>query len=142
MAWRFPRAGKRGSTARGQHPFYPNHVLKNLVVLLAAAAAICAFAAIVPIPMDQMADPLLPPSRQPAVSYWLVRPALALDRLLPPALTGGLLAGFFLFTLLLPLAMGNERSRFRHLAVGALFLMWMAFLLAALWWLPSGAVAP
>ena len=65
---------------RADYPFYPNHILRGLIVVVAAFALIVFLAALVPPSLDRAADPLTGPD--PGIqALWVLKPAIVLEKL-------------------------------------------------------------
>ncbi len=62
------------------YPFYPNHILRGLIVVAAALAVVAFLAAIFPPSLNQAADPLTGPD--PGIqALWVLKPAIVLEKL-------------------------------------------------------------
>ncbi len=123
---------KKKHARRGEqkeYPFYPNHLLRVLMVIMGAVAVIATLSALLPLPLDQIADPLAefdPETR----TLWVLKPAILLnDIVLVPGLTVVIIAIFATLFVLLPiLDRSGQRSIKRRTLVAVPFLLWMLFL--------------
>lgn len=112
-----------------EYPFYPNHLLRILMAIMGAVAVIATVSALLPLPLDQIADPLAefdPGTR----TLWILKPAILLgDIVLVPGLTVVIIAIFATLFVLLPiLDRSGQRSIKRRTLVAVPFLLWMLFL--------------
>lgn len=112
-------------------PFFPNHMLRQLVVVLVTLGVVVTLAAFLPRPFGSPADPFSPPESLPALGL----PATILvgaGRL--PGRLGLILLPLFLIALaVLPLVVRTDESAFtrRPVAMG-LFILFLALLLISL----------
>lgn len=112
-----------------EYPFYPNHLLRILMAIMGAVAVIATVSALLPLPLDQIADPLAefdPGTR----TLWILKPAILLgDIVFRPDLTVVLIAILATLFVLLPiLDRSGQRSIKRRTLVAVPFLLWMLFL--------------
>lgn len=119
-------------TRRGEqkdYPFYPNHLLRILMVIMGVVVVIATMSALFPLPLDNIADPLAPPD--PGYkTLWILKPAILLgDIVFRPGFTVVLIAIFAALFVLLPiLDRSGQRSIKRRALVAVPFLLWMLFL--------------
>ena len=126
------RAGRRTVRHREQreHPFYPNHFLRILMAVMATIAFMAILAAVFPLPLDRIADPLAEPAPGTR-ALWIIKPAILLGRIMvKPGLTAVLIAALALLFVMLPvLDTSSHRSMTRRALVAVPFLAWMLFLI-------------
>ena len=94
-----------------------------------AETVVATLAALFPLPLDRIADPLVQPD--PAIrALWILKPAILLGSILVrPALTAGLIAFLAVLFVLLPILDRSGHSTLKRRAMVAIpFLLWMAFL--------------
>jgi quinol-cytochrome oxidoreductase complex cytochrome b subunit len=102
--------GRRKGEA--EYPFYPNHLLRGLIVVTTAAAIVTFLASIFPPSLDRAADPLTGPDPG-TQALWVVKPALVLENLFgSKTLTSSAITLIFVLFLLLPVL---DRTGHRHL---------------------------
>ena len=114
---------------RKEYPFYPNQFFRNLMAVMGAVTVVATLAALFPLPLDRIADPLVQPD--PAIrALWILKPAILLGSILVrPALTAGLIAFLAVLFVLLPILDRSGHSTLKRRAMVAIpFLLWMAFL--------------
>lgn len=121
------KGARRGE--RKEYPFYPNHFLRILMVIMGSVAVVATLAAFFPLPLDRIADPLAMPDTQ-SEALWILKPAVLLGSVVPlPGLTVVLITLLACLFVLLPiLDRSGKQSIKRRLAVAVPFLIWMAFL--------------
>jgi quinol-cytochrome oxidoreductase complex cytochrome b subunit len=131
---------RRKHARRGEqkeYPFYPNQLLRILMTIMGAVAVIATLAALFPLPLDHIADPLteIDPGTR---SLWILKPAILLSDILSgitfwPGLTMVLIALLGTLFVLLPiLDHSGQRSIKRRTLVAVPFLLWMLFLALSL----------
>jgi quinol-cytochrome oxidoreductase complex cytochrome b subunit len=134
------RARKKGARRgeRKEYPFYPNHLLRILMMIMVSVAVITALAALFPLPLDRIADPLAITEAK-SRTLWILNPAIVLGSLVHlrglTAVIITLLAGMFV---LLPiLDRSGKQSIKRRLLVAVPFLIWMTFLALSIFLSPG-----
>lgn len=121
-----------------EYPFYPHQLFRNLMAVMGAVAVVAVLAALFPLPMDRMADPLAQPD--PGVgTLWILKPAILLAGILArPALAVGLIFILAVLFVLLPiLDRSGHSSLKRRVLIAIPFLLWMVFLAVSLL-IPTG----
>lgn len=94
---------KRGWKGDGvEYPFYPNHILRGLIVVVTAVAVVAFLAAIFPPSLHRAADPLTGPD--PGIqALWVLKPAIVLEKLFRSrVITSSAIALLFVLFLMLP----------------------------------------
>ena len=121
-----------------EYPFYPNQFIRILMSIMGAIAVIAGLAALFPLPLNRIANPLAEPAPGTGM-LWILKPAALLERLvLSPAWTVTLTAVFALLFVLLPILDPSEqRSIKRRVLVAIPFLLWMLFLALSLLFSPG-----
>jgi quinol-cytochrome oxidoreductase complex cytochrome b subunit len=108
------------------YPFYPNHVLRGLMVVAAAAAVIAFLSAVYPPSMDRAADPFTGPGSETR-ALWILKPAIMAEKVVHSrTVTSAVAAVLLLGLVLLPFLdrTGQRRVQKRlHLAVPLLILI-------------------
>ena len=136
-----PHKGRKKGTRRGnrkEYPFFPNHILRGLMVIMGSVAVVAILAALFPLPLDHIADPLVQP--EPTVrALWILKPAILLGRIVHlPGLTVVLITLLAALFVLLPiLDRSGKQSVRRRLAVAIPFLIWMIFLTLSIFLSPG-----
>ncbi len=62
------------------YPLYPNHLIRGLMVVAAAAAVIALLSAIYPPSMDRAADPFTGPGSETR-ALWILKPAIMAEKI-------------------------------------------------------------
>ena len=115
-----------------EYPFYPNQFFRNLIAVMGAVAVVSILAALFPLPLDRLADPLAQPDAGIRV-LWILKPVILLGRILiRPVLTVGLIAVLAALFVLLPILDRSGRSSLKRRVVAVPFLLWMVFLALSL----------
>jgi quinol-cytochrome oxidoreductase complex cytochrome b subunit len=127
-----PHKVRKKHARRGEakeYPFYPNHLIRILIAVMGTVCVIATLAAIFPLPLDHIADPLAKPEAG-IQALWILKPAILLgDLVFRPALTVVLVTIFAVLFVLLPtLDRSGQRSIKRRALVALPFLLWMLFL--------------
>ncbi len=122
---------KRGE--QREYPFYPNQLFRILMSIMGAVAVVAIVAALFPLPLGQIADPLAEPDTGTG-ALWILKPALLLKTLvLSPRLTILLIFSLAALFVFLPiLDPSGHRSIRRRIIVAVPFLLWMLFLAVSL----------
>ena len=125
------KGSKRGEER--EYPFYPNQLLRILMSIMGAVALVAIVAALFPLPLGQIADPLAEPDPGTG-ALWILKPALLLKALvLSPRLTILLIFSLAALFVLLPiLDPSGHRSMRRRIIVAVPFILWMLFLALSL----------
>jgi hypothetical protein len=99
------------------------------MAIMGAVAVIATLAALFPLPLDHIADPLAV-SDTGTRTLWILKPAILLgDLVLRPSLTVVLIAIFAALFVLLPILDRTGQSSIKRRALVAVpFLLWMLFL--------------
>jgi quinol-cytochrome oxidoreductase complex cytochrome b subunit len=119
----------------GDYPFFPNHILRGLIVVAAAAAIVTFLASLFPPSLHRAADPLTGPDPG-TQALWVVKPAMALENLFGSrTVTSSAIALLFVGFLLLPvLDRTGHRQLRKRLILAVPFVLLIAWLvLSALW---------
>lgn len=139
--------GRRPSTEnrKWEYPFYPHHVIRNLIAVLAAVAVTSALAGMYPAPLESMADPIeMSSSGSSGPPMRILRPAWLLEKVFPvPGLSATILAAALVLFLIVPVLDRRDSGRLKerlHLAVP--FFLWMAYLFIAIWLIPERFFLP
>jgi len=132
---------RRKHARRGEqraYPFYPNYLLRILMLIMGTMAVIAAFAALFPLPMDYIADPLAVPDPGTR-TLWILKPAMLLVSIVSSSgLTVVLITIFAALFVLFPLLDRSGQASIKHRILVAIpFLLWMLFLALSLL-LPAG----
>lgn len=103
------------------------------MVIMGAVAGVTTLAALFPLPLDHMADPLAQPDAGIRI-LWILKPAILLGSILTrPSLTVGLIAVLAVLFVLLPILDRSGHSSIkRRMLVAVPFLLWMVFLALAM----------
>lgn len=140
--------GRRRLTTRErkpEYPFYPHHVIRNLMAVLGAIAILSALAGWYPAPLERIANPIeLSPPESFSPPMWLLRPAWLLENILPvPGLSTIILAVALVLCLLIPVLDHSEGRRLKErLPVAIPFLLWLVYLFVSTWLIPGRFLLP
>lgn len=122
----------RGSVRR-EYPFYPNQLLRILMVIMGTLAAVAVLSALFPLSLDLIADPFARPEAGTR-ALWILKPVILLGGMLKrPGLTIVLVTFLAaLFVLLPALDRSGQRTLKRRLLMATPFLLWVLFLAVSL----------
>ena len=103
------------------------------MAIMGTLAVIAVLSALIPLPLDQIADPLVEPDPGTR-TLWILKPAVLLDNIaFSPGITVVLITIFAALFVLLPLLdRSGQRSIKRRILVAIPFLLWMIFLALSL----------
>lgn len=117
----------RGSTQK-EYPFYPNQLLRVLIVIMGTVAVVAMLSALFPPALHRIADPLTGPDAGTQV-LWMLKPAILLgDLVARPGLTIVLIAFLAALFVFLPALDRRPRTIKQQLLVATPFLLWILFL--------------
>lgn len=112
-----------------EYPFYPTHLIRGLMAILGAVFAVALTSALLPLPLDHIADPLAGPGAESGI-LWLLKPVAVLFRITSrPGLTVGLVTFLAVLFIILPVVDRSGKSSIRRrIMVAVPFLLWLLFL--------------
>ncbi len=140
--------GARSLTTAGgkrEYPFYPHHIIRNLMAVLSATAILAALAGLYPAPLERIADPVdLSSLESSGPPMWLLRPAWLLNRAFSiPWLSATILAVTLVLLLFIPVLDRSGEPRLRgRLLVAMPFLLWLAYILISTFLIPERFFLP